>query len=304
MLNKKSFCLTGLMVLATFLAFAEYKNDNMPHKEFKYIDGTCYRIEGDMPNLGVLKTKKGEVQIFPENERGLFISQVSQHRYKGWPEYKNFAKLTIIPTIVCKNESTRMLLKERGGVLFWEDYERFSYNCKVYVLKIFENGISMVIANRESEIKVCLELKDDGKYYEVDDEETLGEIEQTLDFSDYERMEHAEFHRLVNPQKYYGFCFFTINKKEKKVEEIILQGISFFNQTEAGVEFITPYGAGFYSFETKEINLVPKETYIGRQFYYFEYCESIFWFYHGKMKKKILTAEDLKCKTVEMLGEQ
>ncbi len=69
MLNKKSFCLTGLMVLVTFLAFAEYKNDHWPHKEFKYKDGTCYRIEGDVPNLGVLKTKEGEVQIFPENER-------------------------------------------------------------------------------------------------------------------------------------------------------------------------------------------------------------------------------------------
>jgi len=303
MVNKKSLCLTVLMVLANLFACAEYKNDHWPHKEFKYKDGMCYRIEGDVPNLGVLKTKEGEVQVFPENERGLFISQVREVRYMGLPEGKNCAELTIIPTIVCKNEHTQMLFKKSGADLFWDDYEEFSYNCEVYVLKIFENGISMVINNRGSETKVCLELKDDGKYYEVDDEGLLGKIEQTMDFADYESIHHFEFYKLVKPQEYDGFCFFSINKKEKKIEEIILQCIIFFNQTETGLEFITPYGAGFYSFETKEINLVPKKTYLGRQFYYFEFCDSILWFYNGKMKKKILSADDLKCKTFKMLDE-
>ena len=270
----------------------EYKNSSWPHEEFKKTDGTCYRIEADLPSLGLYKTEKDEIKIFPFNDMGIIVSRTSTGKYREWDEAQNYAVITIIPTIVFMNSNTSGLLRKRGGDIFWEDFETYAYNCEACSMAIYDNGISMIVDDPSADsrsAKVVLKLEDDGKYYEVKDESCLGKIKATYDKFDY--IPHEELRTYAEHLKYEGFVFFSINKKKKEVEQIILQGIKFYNKTKSGIEFITPYGAGFYSFETMEINLVPKETYIGRNFVSYKSKVSDFWF-HGTTERKVITMED------------
>ena len=75
----------------------------------------------------------------------------------------------------------------------------------------------------------------------------------------------------------------------RKIESVLINNILYYNKTEDGIEFITPYGCGFFDFKTESMSLVSKDKYLGKKFTYAHYYKES---KKTKEKTKIITEED------------
>ena len=163
-----------------------------------------------------------------------------------------------------------------------EDDETIKRKGKWTLLDVYENRYK---SNKVK--KFYLELKDDGKYYEAENAENFGKLKKRYSSYDFlDRIVSYEYRRNFN---FFGYSIYKM-KDRKNIESEFISDILFYNATETGIEFITPYGCGFFDFNTESMSLVPKEKYIGKEFIYTIYYRNGSWKY--KEKRKVITEAD------------
>ena len=75
----------------------------------------------------------------------------------------------------------------------------------------------------------------------------------------------------------------------RNIESVLISNILYYNATEDGIEFITPYGCGFFDFKTESMSLVSKDKYLGKKFTYAHYYKES---KKTKEKTKVIAEED------------
>ena len=199
--------------------------------------------------------------------------------------------LYIIPDIIMKSENLKDLFSIRRTI----KEEGYFFNCTALSWEIYEKGLVLDIVIKtndfgliEEQTTIYLELKDDGKNYETENTDNFGKLRKKYSDSDFFYKYFDNFYR-----KYFSYngCTLYKMKDSKRISRILVDEITFYNQTEDGIEFITPYGCGFFDFETESISQVSKEKYIGKEFSYMFILDNHD--YKGKKARKIITEKDL-----------
>ena len=133
--------------------------------------------------------------------------------------------------------------------------------------------------------RVFLELKDDGKYHEARNAENFGKLRKH--YSEFDFLDGG----VLSYCSHYLYSGYGIYKMStgKNIESVLISNILYYNTTKDGIEFITPYGCGFFDFKTESMSLVPKDEYLGKEFTYTPYSNGN---KKNKEKKKIITEKD------------
>ena len=268
-----------------------------PHEDFVINSNhktNKYRIQMQRPFYAYYVDAKScsIVECFPNLEMGIVPMRVSSLSVLNTenPSEKKYLpvicnSLYIFPDIIMKNENLKDVFSI-GGITRQEG--GYLYNCVASYWEIYEKGIVLDVVYERKLNRVYLKLKEDGKYYEVDDTENFGELKEKYLGADF-------FHKYFDNmyRKYFSYDGCSLYKIDgiKKIESVLVDEITFYNQTENGIEFITPYGCGFFNFQTESVSLVPKEKYIGKEFTYLFILDNHD--YKGKKARKIITEADL-----------
>ncbi len=296
MLNKK-FIFIFACLLNCFFTYAESGINTCygakrPHHEFTVKNNgkqSLYRIQMDVSHYAFYIDAEScnQVECFPNYEMGI-SRESGDKNYRS--QLPNYCALWIFPDIILKNEkevfSVKGSLKEEGYLLKcyasdWEIYEK-GVMLDILLLDVYENRYK---SNKVK--KFYLELKDDGKYYEAENAENFGKLKKRYSSYDFlDRIVSYEYRRNFN---FFGYSIYKM-KDRKNIESEFISDILFYNATETGIEFITPYGCGFFDFNTESMSLVPKEKYIGKEFIYTIYYRNGSWKY--KEKRKVITEAD------------
>ena len=293
MLNKK-FILILVCVLTSLLIYAESGTitsgeSKNPHHEFTIkADGkqNRYRIQMCVSHYAYYIDAEScsQCECFPNYEMGI-------SREEGGANYKypNYNALSIFPEIVFKDESLKDVFSVKGISRVEAGY---NYNCYVTDWEIYEKGLVLDVIktlDRQGEqTKIYLELKDDGKYYETENAERFGRL--TKSYSAYDFLDRTIQKIYSHSFIFFGYSIYKMGSG-KNIESVLISNILAYNTTEDGIEFITPYGCGFFDFQTESMSLVPKEKYLGREFTYSPYNKD--WYWKIKEKRKMITESDL-----------
>ena len=301
MLNKK-FILKFVCLLTSLFIYAEsgtigFLDQKRPHHDFSFQNNgntSRYRIQMNVPHYAYfVDSKVGDyVERFPNFEMGIVRESGTYD-----PRYyeKRYSLLSIFPEIILKSESLRDYFAIKGTA---RKEGGFLYNCCVTDWAIFEKGLELNIIYEKKLEKVYLLLKEDGKYYEADNAENFGNLKKKYSDSDffYEYWDNL----YLSYFSFFGYQIYKM-KTSKEIENVLADNILFYNKTDKGIEFITPYGCGFFDFKTESISLVPKEKYLGKEFTYTPYSRDFDWKF--KEKRKTITEEDLNPPDIKILLE-
>ncbi|MBO4439709.1 MAG: hypothetical protein J5798_10195 [Spirochaetaceae bacterium] len=295
MLNKK-FILILVCVFASLFMYAEsgtigfYDSIN-PHHEYSFNSGgkqNRYRIQMGISHYALYLDAESYnyFQCFPNFEMGISREEGGVRRISP-----NYSCISIFPEIILKDESLKDGFSIKGKSRSEGGY---NYNCYASDWEIYENGLVLDILLiddiwKDNDLKkpkrVYLELKEDGKYYETENTDKFGNLKKN--YSAYDFLDRLIF-SYHTPFIYQGYSIFKM-QDGKKIESVLISNILYYNATKDGIEFITPYGCGFFDFKTESMSLVPKEKYLGKEFTYTPYSVG-----NGKLKekKKIIAEED------------
>ena len=298
MLNKK---LTSIFVcvLASLLMYAESGTitsgeAKIPHHDFTVAnDGNQnrYRIQMSVPHYAYYVDAElcSYNECFPNF--GMGISREEGCFNHTLP---NYSALWIFPDIIIKDENLKDVFSIKG-----ESRDIAGYLCKCYATdwEIYEKGLildTLLVDDTWNKsgpkkiMRVYLELKEDGKYYETENSEKFGRLQKSYSANDF--VDDITCDDYCSSFNFYGYSIYKMGSG-KNIESVLISNIFAYNTTEEGIEFITPYGCGFFDFKTESMSLVPKEKYLGREFTYTPYTKG-----SGrkiKENRKIITEADL-----------
>lgn len=261
-----------------------------PHHEYKFTDNgrqSRYRIQMFTPHYAFFVDAGtcSHYECFPNFEMGISREAGSQSS-----EFPKPGALLIFPEIIFKDENLKEVFAIKG---ISRDEAGYLYNCYASNWEIYEKGLVLDVLlfdvwskSKNKVKKVYLELKDDGKYYETDNAENLGRLKKS--YSAYDFLDRGVDTSYAIKFLFYGYSIYKMGSG-RNIESVLIHNILYYNATETGIEFITPYGCGFFDFKTESMSLVPKEKYIGKEFTYAQYNKDS---KKSKEKKKIITEED------------
>lgn len=296
MLNKK-FILTFICLLASLFVYAEsgtlgyiFEPKN-PYHEYSFNNGgkqNRYRIQMHYPHYALCLDAESYdyFQCFPNFEMGISREEGGVRRISP-----NYSCLSIFPEIILKDESLKDAFSIKGVSRSEGGY---NYNCYATDWKIYEKGLILDIIliddiwideDVKKPSRVYLELREDGKYYETENEDSFGKLKKS--YSAYDFLDRLIF-SYYTPFVFQGYSIYKMGSG-KNIESVLIFNILYYNKTDNGIEFITPYGCGFFDFKTESMSLVSKEKYLGKEFTYTPYSLG-----NGKLKeqKKIITEKD------------
>ena len=295
MLNKK-FILTFVCLLASLFIYAEsgtigFLDSKNPHHEYYFNNNgkqNRYRIQMRYPHYAFyVDPEKGSYnECFPNFGMGISREE-GEYSY----QYPLYSLLSIFPEIIIEDEDLKDVFSIKGTS---RDEAGYNYNCCATDWEIYEKGLVLDVlfakglwnADTPKKMKrVFLELKDDGKYHEARNAENFGKLRKhysEFDFLDGGVLSYCS-HYL-----YSGYGIYKMGSG-KNIESVLISNILYYNKTDNGIEFITPYGCGFFDFKTESMSLVPKEKYLGKEFTYTPYTPRDL---KLKEKKKIITEKD------------
>ena len=297
MLNKK-FILILVCVFVSLLMYAEsgtlgyFFEQSDPHHEY-YCNNNGkqnrYRIQMKYPHYAfcIYTETCSHNECFPNFEMGI-------SREEGCPNYQsiNCSALRIFPDIIFKDENLKDIFSIKG---ISRDEAGCNYNCYATDWEIYEKGLVLDVLlindiwdnkGLKKLKKVSLELKDDGKYYETENAEKFGNLRKS--YSAYDFLDRGVSTFYDNDFTFFGYSIYKMGSG-KNIESVLISNILYYNTTKDGIEFITPYGCGFFDFKTESMSLVPKEKYLGKEFTYTPYSKEN---KKNKEKKKIITEKD------------
>lgn len=289
LLNKKIVFIFVFWII-TFLVCAEsgkltYWESKRSHHEFTMNNNgkqNRYRIQMNVSHYAFFIDAESCVcnECFPNF--GMGISREEGSKNYSFP---NYSAIWIFPDIVAKDENHRDdffikgVSRQADGCLF---------KCNATDWEIYEKGLVLDIWKEESSKlkRVYLELKDDGKYYETENTEKLGELKKS--YSAYDFLDKFVYGSYSPAFYFFGYSIYKMGSG-KNIESVLISNILYYNTTKDGIEFITPYGCGFFDFNTESMSLVSKDKYIGKEFTYTPYFAK-----NEKTKemKKIITEAD------------
>ncbi len=304
MLNKK-FILTFICLLTSLFVYAEsgtigFLDSKNPHHEYTFNNGgkqNRYRIQMKVAHYAFYIDAEScnQFECFPNFEMGI-------SREEGGFSYltPNYNVLSIFPEIILKDENQKDIFSIKGVSRYEGGY---NYNCCVTDWKVYEKGLLLDVLlvddiwknDTPKKLKrIYLELKDDGKYYETENDESFGNLRKS--YSAYDFLDRVLF-AYYRPFSYYGYGIYKMGSG-KNIESVLISNILYYNKTDDGIEFITPYGCGFFDFKTESMSLVSKEKYLGKEFTYTPYYLG-----NGKLKeqKKIITEKDFILPYIKVL---
>ena len=226
-------------------------------------------------------------ECFPNFEMGI-------SREEGGFTYiiPNYSCLSIFPEIIFKDENLKDVFSIKGTS---REEGGYNYNCYATDWEIHEKGLVLDIFvidyiwkdNDSKKLKrVYLELKEDGKYYESENADNFGELKKS--YSAYDFIDRIVDLTYLRNFYFFGYSIYKMGNG-RNIESVLISNILYYNKVENGIEFITPYGCGFFDFKTESMSLVPKEKYLGKKFTYTPFYPTGSKF---KEKKKIITEED------------
>lgn len=309
MLNKK-FILTFICLLTSLFVFADEMNlnifDNLRSHEDFYINKNGkqnrYRIQMHFPRYSYYVDSKSceHVECFPNYEMGIAFMNVNKYpildlengnEKKYIPIMGN--TLYIFPDIIMKSENLKNVFSTKGTTR----EGGYIFTCIVSYWEIYEKGLLLDILSEDRLVRVCLELKD-GKYYEAENVDNFGVLRQKYSASDF----FFDYFTGTFRYKftYDGCCIYKL--KGSKIISELVDEITFYNPIDTGIEFITPYGCGFFDFETESVSLVPKEKYLGKEFTYVFLLEDRD--FKGGKARKIITEADLNPPDIKVQLEE
>lgn len=310
MLNKKSL-LIFLYILECLFVYTESNKLNMfdsmrSHEDF-YINKNGkqnrYRIQMHFPRYSYYVDSKTckYVECFPNYEMGIAFMNVNKYPilYLENGNEKKYIPimgntLYIFPDIIMKSENLKNVFSTKGTAR----EGGYIFTCIVSYWEIYEKGLLLDILHEKQLFRVYLELKEDGKYYEAENADNLGVLRQKYFASDF----FYDYFKDDFRYKYtYDGCSIYKLEGSKIISELVDE-ITFYNPIDTGIEFITPYGCGFFDFETESLSLVPKEKYLGKKFTYVFLLEDRD--FKGGKARKIITEEDLNPPDIKVLLEE
>lgn len=308
MLNKKNLIIF-LCILKCLFVYADLNKldlvDNLYAHEDFYINKNGkqnrYRIQMHFPRYSYYVDSKTckYVECFPNYEMGIALMQVNKFPILDFENgnEKNYISvmgnvLYIFPDIIMKTENLKDVFSIKGTTR----EGGFICNCFVSYWEIHENGLLLDIIYEDRPISVYLVLKD-GKYYEAENADNLGVLRQKYSASDFF---YDYFTGTFRYKFTYDGCSIYKLNGSKIISELVDE-ITFYNPTKTGIEFITPYGCGFFDFETESVSLVPKEKYLGKEFTYVFLLDDHD--FKGGKARKIITEADLNPPDIKVLLE-
>ena len=298
MLNKK-FILTFICLLISLFIYAESGTltsgkSKIPHHEFTIKNDekqNRYRIQMSVPHYAYYVDAEScsYNECFPNF--GMGISREEGCFNHTLP---NYSALWIFPDIIIKDENLKDVFSIKG-----ESRDLAGYLCKCYASdwKIYEKGLVLDVLlvddtwntyGAKKLKRVYLELKEDGKYYEIENSEKLGKLRKSFSANDF--LDEITCDDYCSSFNFYGYSIYKMGSG-KNIESVLISNIFAYNTTEEGIEFITPYGCGFFDFTTESICLVSKDKYLRREFTYTPYVKG--WGRKIKENRKIITEADL-----------
>ena len=308
MLNKK-FILTFICLLTSLFMYAESNKlniyDSMRSHEDFYINKNGkqnrYRIQMHFPRYSYYVDSKlcDYVECFPNFEMGIAFRNVNNYSVLNTENNDNKKysiikgnTLYIFPDIIMKSENLKNVFSIKGTAR----EGGYIFICIVSYWEIYEKGLFLDIIYEKQPVRVYLELKD-GKYYETENVDKFGSLRKSYTASDF-------FYDYFKENFRYKFTFdgCSIYKLSgSKIISELVDEITFYNPTKTGIEFITPYGCGFFDFETESVSLFPKEKYLGKEFTYVFLLDDHD--FKGGKARKIITEADLNPPDIKVLLE-
>ena len=268
MLNKK-IIFTFVFLITTLFVYAEsekltYWETKRTHHEFTINNNgkqNRYRIQMNVSHYAFFIDAESCAcnECFPNFEMGISREEGSKNY-----SFPNYSAIWIFPDIIIKDENLRDDFFIKGVS---RQADGYLFKCNATNWEVYEKGLVLDIWKEESNKlkRVYLELKDDGKYYETDNTEKLGELKKS--YSAYDFLDKFVYESYSSAFYFFGYSIYKMGSG-RNIESVLISNILYYNTTKDGIEFITPYGCGFFDFKTESMSLVPKEKYLGREFTY------------------------------------
>ena len=295
MLNKRIIFIFACL-LACFFVYAEsgtlgyFQEPRNPHHEYYFNNNgkrSRYRIQMHYPHYAFFVDAEtcSYNECFPNFEMGI-------SREDGEYSYLTpmYSLISIFPEIILKDENLKEVFTIKGES---RDEAGYNFNCYATDWEIYEKGLVLDVLlfdpwdeGPNKVKKVYLELKDDGKYYEVENAGNFGKLRKS--YSSYDFLDAGVDIIYVGNFYFYGYSIYKMGNG-RKIESVLIHNILFYNKTEDGIEFITPCGCGFFDFKTESMSLVSKDKYLGKKFTYAHYYKES---KKAKEKTKIIAEED------------
>ncbi len=316
MLNKKILSVISyLLLVINIYMYSESNKLNVfdsvyPHETFVFnsnrnITNKC-RMQMQYPYYSYYVNAKEckYVECFPNLEMGItpkYTEEMSIYIENKYTQI-NCSHLYIFPNIILNSENLKNIFSFKRT----EKETGYIFNCTVLSWEVYEKGLSLDVVVKtsywgliEEHSIVYFELKEDGKYYETENANSLGKLKKHYSASDF-FCDYLDDVYL----KYFSYDGCTLFKIKgfSKIDSVLANEIIFYNRIKEGIEFITPYGCGFFDFETESVSLVSKEKYIGKEFNYFAIFENHD--FKGEKRKKNITEADLNPPSIKLPLEE